>query len=92
MIEMELTPRERELVHPWIERLHERAGHRGDGDVTFTDEAIVGHKIGGPGKFRITRYHLELIVEWARATHMDTAFTVDELALLRRIRVALGKE
>ena len=34
----------------------------------------------------------ELIAEWAREGHMGTAFAVDEPALLRRIRVALGKE
>jgi hypothetical protein len=89
MVVMNLTPRERRLIQQWLETLRESAGHWGDGEVTFPDEAIVEHKLDEAGPARFTRFHLELIMEWAESTHHNLAFTVEELELLRRIREAL---
>jgi len=92
MIEIELTKRERELIHQWIERMKEESMHWGDGEFVFTDEAIVEHKLEKPGLTRITRHHLGLILDWSESTHKGTAFTVEELGLIDKIRKRLGED
>ena len=90
MIEIELSKRERELVHLWIESMREDAGHWGDGEVIFTDEQIVEGKLEREGPVRMTRHHLELILEWAGSSHHHTAFTVEEIELIAKIKKALS--
>jgi hypothetical protein len=90
MIEIELSKRERELIHLWIESMRDEAGHWGDGAAVFPDEEIVERKLDHEGVVRITRHHLELILEWSESSHHHTAFTVDEMELIDRIRKALS--
>jgi hypothetical protein len=91
MVEIDLTPLERRTVRLWLETVHEKRGHRGDGEATFPDEAIVEDKLDHcPGRFRITRHHLELVLDWAGESHGNFAFTTDELRLIEKIRSALA--
>lgn len=90
MIEIELSPLERELVRHWIGAMREDSGHWGDGEAIFPDEAIVEEKLGKSGPRHFTRHHLELILEWAESSHLGLAYTVDELMLIEKIKKAIG--
>lgn len=90
MIEIKLSPGERRLIQHWIETMKEKSGHWGDGTLIFPDEEIIEKKIEAEGTVRITRHHLELILEWSSSSHGNIAFTVDELQLINKIKTALA--
>ncbi|HUT55983.1 MAG TPA: hypothetical protein VM658_21510 [bacterium] len=89
MIEIELTPTERRLIHHWIECMREESSHRGDGDAVFPDERIVEGKLDHAGPVRLTRRHLEEILDWSESSHQSIAFTAEEVMLIPKIKNAL---
>ncbi len=91
MINIELTEHERDLIRLWIENVQMEGQHWGDGMAVFPDEKMVIDKLDRPGGLRFTRFHLELVLDWAKSTHGNAAFTVDELNLLDKIGKALAE-
>ncbi len=93
MLEISLSPSEKELVRLWINNLRERSGHWGDGMAAFSDEEIVFEKLDGNSKqVRMTRFHPELILEWAEFSHQNVFMTTTEIMLIEKLKKALTKE
>ncbi len=93
MLEIYLSALERDLVRHWIADLSESAGHWGDGRATFPDEEIVSQKLSrDTGTIRITRVHLELILEWAESSHRNVAITPPEIMLIEKLKKVLYQD
>jgi hypothetical protein len=93
MLEISLSPSEKELIRLWITNLRERSGHWGDGMATFPDEEIVFGKLDATSvKVRMTRFHWELILEWAESSHQNVVMTPPEIMLIEKLQNVLKEE
>ena len=91
MIEMGLSALEREVIRKWIEEMGEISSGWGGDELVFPDEAMVEDTIRKEGVLRLSRHHLELILDWAESAHQNLAFTVDEIMLLRKVQDAVSR-
>ncbi len=89
MIDIDFSKREREIIHIWYENMRERSGHFGDGAATFPDEDIILRKIAEAGPYKITKHHLEMILDWSE--HCFSAPTPEEYRLVEKILNGLGR-
>lgn len=93
MLEINLSASEKDLIRHWITNLRDSSGHWGGGEATFPDEAIIEHKLeGGAGLIRITRMHLEMILDWAESSHQNLAMTAPEVMLIQKLKERLAQE
>ena len=83
MIELELNPRECELIRLGLTSMREACSHRGDGLAITTDEAMIEARLAQGGQLRFTRHHLELVLGWVGSS------TIDDLRLRDKIQAAL---
>ena len=94
--DVSLMKRDYQILKAWYRGTLDSAGHYGDGEALFPDDAIVWKKLnkseasGEPTP--LSERNIEIILLWAEEAIAHTAISVDEFSLIKKLLAALGRD